>query len=136
MLAGTAIVLGGCVIPPKRMASEAECIEKTGDAEGCKVAVEQARKEHEQKSPKFSSLSECEQKHGSGKCSISSSSGGGSAFVPNMNGFWLGYIMGNNGQRAFTSEPYYELLTYLTANKVQSSRPTHLTRHVSRWFWW
>ncbi|MDY3551373.1 DUF1190 domain-containing protein [Gemmata sp. JC717] len=125
MLAGTAILLGGCLEDdkPQEMASEADCIERTGDAEACKAAAEQAFKQHQQEAPKFKNVAECEAQFGAGKCNtVSQTNGGGSTIMPMMTGFLLGRMLSDNGQRVYTTQPHYSGSTWTPA-KVQSARP-------------
>jgi uncharacterized protein YgiB involved in biofilm formation len=123
MLAGTAVVLAGCLPDdePQAMASEAECVEKTGDVEACKAAAEQARKQHEAEAPKFSSVAECEAKFGPGHCNTVVQSGGGSAVMPAMMGFMMGRMLSSDGSRVYTTQPHYG--GSWTQNKVNAARP-------------
>lgn len=123
MLAGTAIVLGGCWEDdkPVEMSSEADCVTKTGDAEACKGAAEQAQKQHAEQAPKFSSVADCEAKFGPGKCNTVTKGDGGSVFMPMMTGFMLGRMLADDGRRVYTTQPHYS--DSWTQNKVGTARP-------------
>lgn len=103
------------------MASESDCVEKTGDAEACKLAAEQARKQHESEAPKFSSVAECEAKFGPGKCNTVTQNNGGSTVMPMMTGFLLGRMLSSDGSRVYSTQPSYG--GSWTQNKVNSARP-------------
>lgn len=105
MLAGT-IILGGCEPntdePPQFIQDEKACMETFDDAEGCKAAAAQAKKEFEEKAPKFDQQKACEAQFGAAQCHKVESNGGG-IFMPLMAGYFMGHIM-NNGQRQYATQ--------------------------------
>lgn len=106
MLAG-GIILGGCEPnidePPQFIKDEKACMENFDDAEGCKAAAAQAKKEFDTQAPKFDQQKSCEAQFGAAQCHKVESNGS-SVFMPLMAGYFMGSIM-NNGQRQYATQP-------------------------------
>ncbi len=106
MLAGTAIVLTGCLEDeePKLVKTVAECVEEFDDPEGCNEAAVQAVNEFEKTSPKFDKQQACEAQFGKDQCRQVSGGDGGSFFMPFMAGYFMSNLF-NNGQRQYAVQP-------------------------------
>jgi uncharacterized protein YgiB involved in biofilm formation len=102
MLAGTALVLGGCWDDddkPKLVKNEEDCIKEMNDPEGCRKAAMLAVEDHEKLAPRYGSQTECEGEFGPDRCQRVERDGS-SWFIPAMAGFMIGRMMdGSNSYR-------------------------------------
>ena len=84
---------------PVAYASVQDCAGQN-DPAACEAAFQQARAEHDQTAPRFTSQTDCEQQWGEGNCENrpdQARSGGSSVFMPILAGFMIGRMMSGGG---------------------------------------
>lgn len=99
MLAGTAIMLTGCLDDdePKLVKDEQECATRFEDPEGCLNAAIQAKQDFEKTAPRYDSQKDCEAQFGPDRCNKVSRDGA-DLFIPAMAGFMIGRMLDGGNQ--------------------------------------
>ena len=86
-----------------------QCLDDGGlPQEQCEAGLREARSQHAEVSPKYSSKEDCEGDFGAGKCETAPyrTASGGSVFMPLMMGYMMGSMLGGRRGSVFT-QPLY-----------------------------
>ena len=94
-----------------------QCIDISGSTrEECEAGLKEARSQHAEVAPKYSSKMDCEGDFGVGKCETAPyrTSTGGSVFMPLMMGYMMGSMLGSRtGRGSVFTQPLYLSLIHI-----------------------
>ena len=116
-----------------------QCLDDGGlTQEQCEAGLREARSQHAEVSPKYSSKEDCEGDFGTGKCETAPyrTASGGSVFMPLMMGYMMGSMMNSGGRRSsIFPQPLYRAADdpkgYRTADNRKVSSKTGRTQVAS-----
>ena len=138
----SAIALSACDEPKvdaEIFSSLQQCTDNSDSTrEQCEQGYKEARSQHAEVAPKYTSKNDCEGEFGAGRCEQApyQTRSGGSVFMPMMMGYMMGSMMSSGGRRSsIFPQPLYRAADdpkgYRTADNRKVSSKTGRTQVAS-----